>query len=558
MNQTFIDRFMHKLLSGTQIFWIQIHGDEKLAEDILSTDIVDEAKRQSRVLRDTEFETQFWDGDTGASWSTTVKTATDALKSIETADSGLYVFRDLGPLLAAPTNDRLRRVVQEMCKKSLFSYNNIKDKEIRYRPIIILDYEPAPPLAIRDYCDILELPFPDYAYLRNNTMQCLGSELLAKFPEELADQTAKSLLGLSNSRAQSVLASSLHELSTLSPELPKIIADEKCASINSIEGLTYVPHRHIAETQSLGGYDNLLNYIQECKAAMSQEGRRLKIDKPRGIALIGPPGTGKTTAGELIAKELGTDLVKLDPSCFYSKYLGDSQRNARIAIQTINSLRRCAVLVDEIEKILGHAHETQSLDAGVSSQVLSMFLKWLAERDVRPDSDEAIFVIVTMNRHQGIPPEMLRAGRFDQIFFSDLPGAEGRKAILDIHLRKRGIDPTRYGASLDTLARDTTDFSGAELEELLVRARRKAFYRLMSTVPDIANAKEEDAYPSVDDLVCCRKEIRPTASRDPHSAEIRKFGLENCTPVGLVETGARAVHRNVSLKAGNGHVQHNN
>ena len=538
---------MQKFLSGTQVFWVQISGDERLAEDILRKQITDNILATATDnLRG--FEVHFWDGVHGADWNEKLVAATDAILSLANCPNGLYVFRDLASMLNANENGRLRRALLELCKTSLLSGSDEKTGEVYYRPVVILTYDPAPPLMLRDVCDILEFPFPDYQYIRQHTMHCIKDEILSTFPEELADRTAKSLLGLSDERAQAVFASALFETGGPTEELPHIVADEKCKSINAIEGLEYVPHRRIAAKQELGGYDQLLGYIRECKTAMSPLGRQLQIDKPRGLAIIGPPGTGKTTAGELIAKELGTDLVKMDPSCFYSRFLGDSQRNARVAIQTINSLRRCVVLIDEIEKIMGHSHETQALDAGVSSQILSMFLKWLADRDVRPESDEAIFAIVTMNRPQGIPPEMLRAGRFDQIFFADLPNVASREEILRIHLRKRGIDPARYANDLGVLARKADNFSGAELEETIVRARRLAFHRVANTADLVAaNLQPADAYPTIDDLASCLENIHPVAARDAQLQEIRKFGLENCTPV-CADVQPVSLSRNVSSK----------
>jgi len=534
MFSEFVVEFTKKLLSGTQLFWITAAGDEKRIINCLE-EVNDCITQVSKTTPRLQIET--WSGSSGGTWSNNLQQLMVALTSLKTAGNGLYVFYDLDEIINIPDNRLIRRCIIDMCKQA--ALNGIDEQGTVYcKPIVIVSNEKVPHIKLRDFCDVLEFPLPDFKYFRNNLVTDLLANADIQPTSEQVDILSQSLLGLSEEKATNILAYCIAVTGKLDG-LHEHILEEKRKALNLVEGLEYVPYSSITDKSDLGGYDNLLSYITECAAAMTANAKRLALDKPRGIALIGPPGTGKTTAAELIARELQTDLIKLDPSCFYSKYLGESQRNARLAFNTISSLKRCTVVVDEIEKIMGGSHQSQTLDAGVSSQILSMFLKWLADRDVSAASDEAIFVVATMNRLDGIPPEMLRAGRFDQIFFADLPDAKARADILRIHMRKRNIDPKHYGDGLNGLAAFLDNFSGAELEEVVVRARRRAFLLRGNEA-----SSYEDVVPSLSELHSIGEDITPVASRDEAVANLRQQCEAMFTPISeRIEQKSRRITR---------------
>jgi SpoVK/Ycf46/Vps4 family AAA+-type ATPase len=183
-----------------------------------------------------------------------------------------------------------------------------------------------------------------------------------------------------------------------------------------------------------------------------------KLDPPRGLLLLGVQGCGKSLAAKAAAAVFSVPLLRLDFGVLYNKYYGETERNLRQALQTAELLAPCVLWMDELEKGLATGND----DDGVSRRVLGTLLTWMSERH------SAVFLVGTANDISRLPPELVRKGRFDEIFFVDLPSAETRRQILEIHLRKRGLDPKAF--DLGALAETTNGFSGSELEQAIVSA----------------------------------------------------------------------------------------
>jgi SpoVK/Ycf46/Vps4 family AAA+-type ATPase len=186
---------------------------------------------------------------------------------------------------------------------------------------------------------------------------------------------------------------------------------------------------------------------------------------PKGVLLLGVPGCGKSLCAKAVAHEWGLPLLKLDPANLYDKYVGDSEKNFKRAMQTAERLAPIVLWIDELEKAF--AGESNEEDGGVSRRVFGAFLSWLQER--RGD----VFVVATSNDVAKLPPEFIRKGRFDEVFFVDLPTAQARCAIFTIHLRKRKQDPASFDLSL--LAAASEGFSGAEMEQAIIAGLYTAF-----------------------------------------------------------------------------------
>ena len=552
MDDTYLKKFVRKMMSGTQLFWIRIQGDEQTAEQHF-------LRRAAEIFSEVEgLEQQMpvhvWDAVQGGTWKSGLDKISAALASMPQAGRGIYILRDLDSFLLAKELISIRRQLLELCKEHLLNGQDAAGNAF-IRPIVIFTYEASPPVALRDFCDVTDFPLPDQKQFKEDTIPRNLQGIATEIPDDAMESMSGALLGLSDERAGTVISNAVAINGGLNGDLQAIIADEKCSSINQIDGLTYIPYRKIAEKGTLGGYDNLMNFVAECKATMSPLARRLGLERSKGYGIIGPPGTGKTSMAEMTANLLGMDLIQMDISSLYSKWLGDSQRRAREAFSTIKAVKRAVVLIDEAEKAIGHANDVQSGDSGVSSQILSLLLKFLAERDTSADSDESLLVICTMNRIAGLPPELLRAGRFDQIFFADLPTDDERLDILKIHLRKRGIDPEIYGKALSDISRAAKDFSGAELEQLVVRSRKMAFTECFRHWQEkqsddsgqLPTAK--DVCPSLEHLEIIRKKIRPTAQKDTTLAELRKWGKENCESVSTTTTSS-GMSRKITLGQG--------
>lgn len=205
-------------------------------------------------------------------------------------------------------------------------------------------------------------------------------------------------------------------------------------------------------------------------------------------------------------------------------------------MQMVDAMPNALLCVDELDKSFGGAHENQAADSGVASRVLSYFLNWLVERDVSSNTENRVFVLATLNRTAGVPPELLRAGRFDRVWSVDLPDKDERAEILAIHLTKRGVPSKEYGKALMTVVGATDQFTGAELEEVVISARNDAYDTRMHTW-ETADKKgppptAEQIRPTVEELLTAASEITPVAKLDVESiSAIRKFCAECCYPV---------------------------
>jgi hypothetical protein len=243
-------------------------------------------------------------------------------------------------------------------------------------------------------------------------------------------------------------------------DVPRIQA-AKYQLLNRDSTLYYEPDT--AKFADVGGLANLRKWLTSRKPAF--DGTARGLDPPKGVLLLGVQGCGKSLACRAAAGIYGVPLVRLDFGALYSKWHGESEKNLRAALQAAEGLAPCVLWVDEIEKALAAGDG----DSGVSRRVLGTFLTWLAEQRSR------IFVVATANDISALPPELVRKGRFDEIFFVDLPSEGARADILAIHARKRGL--TLTPDDLVVLAKRSERFSGAELEQAVVSALYTAHAR---------------------------------------------------------------------------------
>ena len=213
-----------------------------------------------------------------------------------------------------------------------------------------------------------------------------------------------------------------------------------------------------AKFADVGGLENLKRWLALRKPAFLDRSDTPHLDKPKGIMLIGVQGCGKSLAAKATAGIFNLPLLRLDFAALYNKYHGETERNLRESLKTANVMAPCVLWIDEIEKgIAGRGGET-----GTSQRVLGTFLTWMAEKN------SGVFVVATANDISMLPPELIRKGRFDELFFVDLPNASVREKILDIHLRLRSCDP--QGIDIAAIADAAEGFSGAEIEQAVVSA----------------------------------------------------------------------------------------
>ena len=282
-------------------------------------------------------------------------------------------------------------------------------------------------------------------------------------PEELR-RLYLNLRGLTLMEAEKVLTKAIVEDGKLRPEDISEVLEHKRRVVEREGLLEYYPAEEaMADVADLR---TLKEWLGKRRSIISEpeRAREFGLEFPRGMLLVGVPGAGKSLCAKAVANEWGLPLLKLDPAGLYNKYVGETEKNFRRAMETAERMSPVVLWIDEIEKAFA---EGGSDDGGVSTRVLGTFLSWLQER--RGD----VFIVATANAVERLPPELLRKGRFDEVFFVDLPDRAARREICRIHLERRQQDADAF--DLAALAEATDGFSGAELEQVIISALYAAF-----------------------------------------------------------------------------------
>jgi hypothetical protein len=333
----------------------------------------------------------------------------------------------------------------------------------------------APRLALPDGlahdAAVVRLPLPLEAELTPvleralATLRAPGAGTVADGAEVTAAMHAAvtAARGLSETQARRAFTRAVRLDPTLGAPAVDAILGEKKRILASDLGLELVESGERLE--DLGGLDAFKAWMAERALAFRPEARRYGLPPPRGVLLVGVQGCGKSLAAKAAADQLGVPLVRLDLPRVLGAGDGAEENLAR-ALEAAEAIAPVALWVDEIEKGFAGSAPGQGSDAR-ASRFLGAFSTWLQERR------GAVFVVATANDVTRLPPELLRRGRFDELFFVDLPDAEARRAILALHLRKRGRDPAAY--DLGAIAQLCADYSGAELEQVVVGALHRAF-----------------------------------------------------------------------------------
>ena len=258
------------------------------------------------------------------------------------------------------------------------------------------------------------------------------------------------------------------------------VADDRCLSAHDIASMLANKRRLLAGDQLLefvespvsldeiGGLRRLKFWLEQRRESLSDEASDFGLAPPRGVLMLGVQGAGKSLAAKAVATAWQRPLLRMDVGALYDKYIGESERRLREALRQAEHMSPIVLWIDEIEKAFASA-AAQSSDGGLSKRMFGTLLTWMQERT------EPVFLIATANDIEALPPELLRKGRFDEIFFVDLPDEEARRAIFAIHLKKRKRDPHDF--DLDQLARAAVGYSGAEIEQAIMSAMHNAFAR---------------------------------------------------------------------------------
>ena len=217
----------------------------------------------------------------------------------------------------------------------------------------------------------------------------------------------------------------------------------------------------------IGGMHTFKDYTKKRLLAFSEKAKEYGLPNPKGVLLVGIPGCGKSLAAKSLAQEWNVPLIKCDLGKLFGSYVGDTESNTRKALKTAEAMSPCVLWIDEIEKGLAGAGSSGSNDSGVSSRMFASILTWMQEKE------KPVYVIATANSITSLPQELLRKGRFDEIFFVDLPNQEERKEIIEIQIKKKQREPENF--DINEISKRCDGFTGAEIEEMIVSSMFEAY-----------------------------------------------------------------------------------
>jgi hypothetical protein len=391
----------------------------------------------------------------------------DVLKHIRaTPLAGVYALLDFHPYLQDPTIVRLLKDVAQ-------------DYERCARTVVLIGYETAIPQELESVSAHVELALPDRSERRQLVEDVVRQWTRAnprqglKIDPRALDLLVENMSGLSAADTQRLARKAICDHGAIQLSDVPLVTQAKYELLNHGGVLRY--EHDTAQLADVGGLANFKAWLGKRVAAF--DGSAPELDAPKGVLLLGVQGCGKSLAARASAGIFHVPLLRLDCAALYDKYVGESERNLRESLASADVLAPCVLWIDEIEK--GFA--SGDSDGGATRRVLGAFLTWLAEKNSR------VFVVATANDIAQLPPELIRKGRFDEIFFVDLPNQGTRADILRIHAARRGI--TLDGATLNSLARQCENFSGAEIEQAIVAALYSAHAKHVAADASVLSAE---------------------------------------------------------------------
>ncbi|KEA63690.1 Cell division protein FtsH [Marinobacterium lacunae] len=318
------------------------------------------------------------------------------------------------------------------------------------------------PAEIERMCIHLEISMPSTEQItelvkKEARIWALKTNEKLKGDSRAMDLLIRHLVGLTEADARRFIRSAIYDDGAITHSDIKAVMDAKYRMLSKGGAITY--SFDLADFSEIGGFGRLKSWLEVRKPFFLGEVEGAAMDIPKGLMLIGVQGCGKSLAAKSIAGSWGVPLLKLDFGALFNKYIGETEKNLREALRAAEMLAPCVLWIDEIEKGISSGFGD---DSGTAGRVLGTLLTWMAENSSRT------FIVATANNIEQLPPELLRKGRLDEIYFVDLPDLSARRAIFSVHLAKREKDPQLF--DLDQLAERSEGFAGAEIEQAIVSA----------------------------------------------------------------------------------------
>jgi ATP-dependent 26S proteasome regulatory subunit len=396
---------------------------------------------------------------------------------IDHVEPALYVFKDFHPFLKCQNMAIIRRM-----REAAAALKNT------YKTVVIVSPMLEMPAELEKDVTIIDFDLPranDFTALLDRIIEEVkdNPKLNVNVNSRMREQIVHALLGLTLAEAENVLAKTLVQHRGLGQPSLDVINAEKKQIIRKSGLLEYYDTQETME--SVGGLDALKSWLVKRSIVFSEQARTYGLPAPKGVLLLGVQGCGKSLMAKTISNIWQLPLLRFDVGRVFGSLVGSSEQNTRRAIQVAESVAPVVFWIDEVDKAFrGSRGSGASTDAGTSSRVFSTFLTWLSEKK------SPVFVVATANDISALPPELLRKGRFDEIFFVDLPSSQERQDIFRVHLKKRKLDPATF--NLETLAGASDGYSGAEIEEAIISAMFDAFYDKQElTTPRVLNSLQQ-------------------------------------------------------------------
>ena len=368
-------------------------------------------------------------------------------------EPGVYVFKDLHPFIDAAAITRWLR-------DAIAAFKGSDSTIILMSPVQTIPIELEKDVVVLDY------PLPSLSELDEVLSTQLAKARAPRISTSVREKLLKAALGLTLDEAEKVYRKTYVKANRFTESEVDIILSEKKQLIRRNGILEYIEEDETID--SIGGLEELKGWLRQRSNAFTERAREYGLPQPHGMLILGVPGCGKSLIAKTTSRLWGLPLLRLDMGRVYDgSMVGRSEANLRNALKTAESISPVLLFIDEVDKAFSGQAGSADSDGGTSNRIFGSFLTWMQEKQ------SPVFVMATANRVERLPAEFLRKGRFDEIFFVDLPNTEERQDIFRIHLQKRRPEISRF--DLPQLAAVSEGFSGAEIEQAIVAAMYDAF-----------------------------------------------------------------------------------
>ncbi|NER34351.1 MAG: AAA family ATPase [Oscillatoria sp. SIO1A7] len=369
---------------------------------------------------------------------------------------GIFVFKDLHPFLDGMGNAEVIRWIRD----AVASFKGTD------KAIVLMSPVQQVPIELEKEVVVLNFLLPNMAELNQVLSRQLEKSRSRRINTETREKLLKAALGLTRDEAEKVYRKAQVTAGRLTESEVEIVLSEKKQLIRRNGILEYIEEDETID--SIGGLEELKKWLKQRSNAFTERAREYGLPQPKGMLILGVPGCGKSLIAKTTSRLWGLPLLRLDMGRVYDgSTVGRSEANLRSALRTAESISPAILFIDELDKAFAGGAGSADSDGGTSSRIFGSFLTWMQEKT------SPVFVMATANRVERLPGEFLRKGRFDEIFFVDLPNPDEREEIFKIHLSKRRRDISRF--DIAQLAKVSDGFSGAEIEQALIAAMYEAF-----------------------------------------------------------------------------------